>query len=53
MDERMDIISKDREWQKFKLNRSKSSTDSSRGQKFVNGNAQLARSQSGRFEKQF
>lgn len=52
MVERMDIIAKDREWQQFKMNRSKSS-DNNKNHMFVNGNSHLARSQSARFEKKF
>ena len=52
MVERMDLIAKDREWQQFKMNRSKSS-DNNKNHMFVNGNSHLARSQSARFEKKF
>lgn len=47
--ERLAIIAKDREWQQFKTNRFKMSDN----QMFVNGNSQLARMHSARFERKF
>lgn len=54
MAERMDIIAKDREWQQFKLSRSKSQSFTAKHKHtFSNGDSYLARSKSARAEKMF